>query len=320
MVTLKNMTRRKIFIKKKEIHIEKMLSVVLSLIGVFSIGIFVGTSVNNTKNPCTANINTEMEYTYEVKEETKTKLTSMGTYYVDKNSPALQTLMPEIPQAVENSNKVMLLEITQPMYYNTASKIENTIRQVYKIYRPETANAYVKDYEASDTDFYIPAIVLDYDWETLYMDYDLQKFIYYLCLDNDIDYYLVMGMIARESRFDTTVVSCTAGRYYYGLMQMDNTCVQQVMEWEDNADLDPTNPYDNVYIGIKMLKHQMDKTGSEHGGLMAYGTGYQGYLDNINNGIYYNSDTTKAYKFRDILKKLPKGTYEKNTNITIKDE
>lgn len=156
--------------------------------------------------------------------------------------------------------------------------------------------------------FFLPDVNLEYSAEGLEMSYDLQKHVYETCLAKDLDYWIVMGMIARESRFDNTVRGYSNGVTYYGLMQMNWDIVEVVREWTGDYTLDPADPYDNVTIGTTYLKYLIEQTGYEQGGVFAYGIGLGGYNAAIAQGIYTDKITTKAYKYRDLLREKERYT------------
>lgn len=164
--------------------------------------------------------------------------------------------------------------------------------------------------------FYIPDIVLDYEHEHIKFEYDLQKYLWEQCEEVGVDYFLVMGMIARESRFDKEVVSSTDGVTYYGLMQIamnSSYGIQDILGVEEYKDI--ADPYGNIWVGVRLLRYCIDTVGSEQGGVMAYGTGVQGYYDNVARGIYTNSDVEKAYKFRRLLMGNTLYSFEKDGQL-----
>ena len=168
--------------------------------------------------------------------------------------------------------------------------------------------------------FYVPNVNLEYPEEGLYFSYALQKYTYELCLEKELDYWTVMGVIARESRFDNSVRGYSDGVTYYGLMQMNWEVVEVVREWTGDYTLDPTDPYDNIFIGTTYLRYMIDKTGYEQGGVFAYGIGLGGYRDAVNQGIYTDRITIKAYTYRDMLYAKERYTATEARELGLIDE
>lgn len=154
--------------------------------------------------------------------------------------------------------------------------------------------------------FYIADVTLEYPWEGMTMSYDMQKHIYTVCQEYGVDYWLVMGMIARESRFDAEIRGYSNGKTYYGYMQVDWGSVNNARKRRNDDTLDPTDPYDNIIIGVDTLSYQIEQVGSEQGGLFAYGVGYAAYCNYVARGIYIDDCTLKAYRYRDLLMSRPR--------------
>lgn len=150
--------------------------------------------------------------------------------------------------------------------------------------------------------FYVLDVNLEYPDEGLEFSYGLQKYLYNLCKEKDLDYWIVMGIIARESRFDNTVLGKSGDTVYYGFMQMDWNAVEYARQVMNDETLDPKDPYDNLMIGTTILRYCIDEVGSEQGGVFAYGVGVQGYKNAVATGVYTDSLTKKAYRYRDLLK------------------
>ena len=98
--------------------------------------------------------------------------------------------------------------------------------------------------------------------ESIPLDLDLQYVIYTECLDYNIDYYLVVGLIQNESNFKSDVVNNKTG--CYGLMQLNP-------EYFDSG----LSPEDNIRQGIEYLSYCIDYCdGDIDAGLCMYGNGY----------------------------------------------
>jgi hypothetical protein len=97
---------------------------------------------------------------------------------------------------------------------------------------------------------------------------ELQKFIYKECGYDDDFYCLVIAIIEQESNYDPMAVSVTED---YGLMQI-NESVHGYFE-EKYGEKDFTNPYDNTYCGIEIIREYLEKYEYKNLALMAYNMG-----------------------------------------------
>lgn len=151
--------------------------------------------------------------------------------------------------------------------------------------------------------FYIPEITLDYEAEKIYVPYETQKFIWDTCNELNLDYFLVMGIIARESRFQLDITSFTDGVTYYGGMQVSGRYWYDMCSEAggDTTLMTPYNAHDNLWVGMHFLAYCIEQTGSEYAGVMAYGMGLGAYSESISNGVYSDRITDKAYKYRKLL-------------------
>lgn len=167
--------------------------------------------------------------------------------------------------------------------------------------------------------FYIPEITLDYEAEKIYVPYETQKFIWDTCNELDLDYFLVMGIIARESRFQLDITSCTNGITYYGGMQVSGRYWYDMCSEAggDTTTMTPYNAHDNLWVGMHFLAYCIEQTGSEYAGVMAYGMGLGAYNESISNGVYSDRITDKAYKYRKLLLKNTRYSVDKDGALYV---
>lgn len=149
--------------------------------------------------------------------------------------------------------------------------------------------------------FYIPHIVLEYSWEEITMPYEIQKYVWQNCQELNLDYFLVMGVIARESRMNSKAVGYANGVYYYGYMQISANSAQGIQDILGVSGKDVTEPYDNIWLGTHLLAYCIEEIGTEYGGMMGYANGIQGYYDMVAVGQTTDSCTDRAYKYRRML-------------------
>lgn len=101
---------------------------------------------------------------------------------------------------------------------------------------------------------------------------DLQNYIYEQCGYDDDLYCLMIAVIEKESSFIEDAVS--ADGHDHGLMQLRDSYYDAWMERYQVSD--PTEPYDNVTVGIALLKGYLDKYKYKNLALMCYNCGESG--------------------------------------------
>lgn len=136
---------------------------------------------------------------------------------------------------------------------------------------------------------------------TVYLDIplgeDLQSHIFALCEERDIDYYLVLAVICKESGFNVDAISADGSSV--GLMQIQprwHTARAERLGCEDLTD-----PYQNVMVGIDLLAGLSGSGYGDEWVLMAYNGG-SSYADrNFTQGIVTDYALSVLY-IRDCLK------------------
>ena len=112
----------------------------------------------------------------------------------------------------------------------------------------------------------------------------VQVYLWSLCREKGIDYYMVVAMIERESgyRYDG---SGDSGKSI-GYLQIGERWHKDRMEAENVTDLN--DPYGNIRVGLSFLKELSDRYGNSGVNcvLMAYNMGESGAKKCWNNGIY----------------------------------
>ena len=108
------------------------------------------------------------------------------------------------------------------------------------------------------------------------LSFDIQEYVWNICLENKIDSYLIYAMIEVESGYDEGVVS--KDNHDYGLMQIrtiNHTWINDMLDDE----LDYLDPKDNVTAGVFILSQIYEKyyeNSGVHCVLMAYNMGEGG--------------------------------------------
>ena len=113
------------------------------------------------------------------------------------------------------------------------------------------------------------------------LSHSLQRYIYEVCVDENVPVTLAMAMIERESDFDQDAIGSTDD---YGLMQINK--INHEMLKEEYRAADMLNPYQNVFCGIKIIGSYIEKYEGDYGkALMAYNMGDYGARKAWDNGI-----------------------------------
>lgn len=123
-----------------------------------------------------------------------------------------------------------------------------------------------------------------------YFPEKMQVYTFCLCQQYGVRYALIVAMIEHESgyRFD----SVGDDGLSEGYMQISKKWHSDRME-ELNCD-DLMNPYQNVKVGIDLMKEMIDKYGTIQDALTAYNYGERGARVNMwNKGIYVNAYNTQ---------------------------
>ena len=192
----------------------------------------------------------------------------------------------------KKAEKEMLNDVLEEYEAEEAARVQRARQE-------EMRSELRREYKIYDDKFYIPNIKLEYEAEEFNFDYEHQAYLYSLCKDFGLDYYLMMGVIARESRF-----TFVTGHAYVGYMGIGSSCERFVQQETGDSTLSRWNEWDNLYIGCYTHAYYLGLTGDEDSAMLAYNLGYQGYLNHVKaTGVNTNSNTKKAWKFRDLLLK-----------------
>lgn len=111
----------------------------------------------------------------------------------------------------------------------------------------------------------------------------VQVYLWCLCYDMDIDYYIAVAMIERESgyRWDATSSDGTTKGY----MQIYDKWHTARMQAEGVEDI--YNPYGNIRVGLNLLQELIGKYGDNyHRVLMSYNMGETGCKNANERGVY----------------------------------
>lgn len=142
------------------------------------------------------------------------------------------------------------------------------------------------------------------------LDDDLVNFIFEQSEANDIDPYLLLGLIKTESDFDASLSHYNDnGTTDHGLTQINDVVLADMTKavkdsGQVKGGVDPYNPYHSVLLSIEELKMCRDYWKDTYSGedlerayLMSYNMGRAGAKRFIrNNGLVNSAYTKKVYK------------------------
>lgn len=117
----------------------------------------------------------------------------------------------------------------------------------------------------------------------------LQEYTYTLCMENDLNFSLVMALMYCESGFDATLISDTDD---YGLMQINTVNHDHLSERLGMTD--PLDPYQNIAAGVYMLSGIMQKYSNPTKALMVYNMGESGAARRWDQGVFETEYTNKV--------------------------
>jgi soluble lytic murein transglycosylase-like protein len=161
----------------------------------------------------------------------------------------------------------------KPIIHNKYTISETSIAGISVLL--DNSNGNVKPVELSES-YYIKGIPLSKD---------LQSYIYNQCKSYNVDYYLVLSIIQKESSYKSNVISKDG--HDYGLCQIRDIN-HEYLRNQLNKDLNFLNPYDNVLSCIYMLSNLFNKYQSYNLSciLMSYNQGEYGAKKSFSNNIY----------------------------------
>lgn len=122
------------------------------------------------------------------------------------------------------------------------------------------------------------------------LDPEVQEYVYDLCLQYNIDYYLVMALISHESEFIPEAISETGD---YGLMQINQVNHKEGIDYLD--------PYQNISEGMMMLDYLFTRYTDPALVLMAYNMGEKGASRLWEQGIYSTDYVNEIFLEQEML-------------------
>lgn len=130
------------------------------------------------------------------------------------------------------------------------------------------------------------------------LDDEYKTFAFEQCGYDEDFYCFIMSVIYCESDFDPYNVSDDG--HDYGFMQIRDTYHDYYAEKFNVSD--PKKPYDNLTVGIGLLKEYIEKHGHKNLALMCYNNGPGSAREKWNDGIYSTKYTVKVLaKYQEYL-------------------
>lgn len=118
---------------------------------------------------------------------------------------------------------------------------------------------------------------------------ELVEFIWKMAEKYDIEYELIVAVIAIESNFDITAKSKTSD---YGLMQINKSNHRWLKEQYGFTDF--SDPYQNIEAGCIILKDCIENMADYHQALMGYNMGQARAKNLIKQGTYSSKYSRKV--------------------------
>lgn len=125
---------------------------------------------------------------------------------------------------------------------------------------------------------------------------ELQKYLYDKCIENGLEYELMLAVIRTESNFKSNLISSTND---YGLMQI-NKCNHKNLKQKLGI-TDFLNPYQSIDAGVYMLSNLSSKYKDEHQVLTAYNWGEYGMLRGWKKGTRSSKYSRRVLQYREQL-------------------
>ena len=189
---------------------------------------------------------------------------------------------------------------------NTTTTITTQTDALFKLYEDPLIN------KISYTDYSNNPITYDsydmygtslptFDGYYIDVDPDLLSYIYKECKNYDVPYEFALATCYVESNFNPDVDNeglNEDGSIDYGMMGLNgNYLMEYCITYNGNVPIDPYNAYENVHIGIQLLKYNLDYFGgSIWDAANAYNLGIGGWEDmNYWCGYWYYGEEILNY-------------------------
>lgn len=144
-----------------------------------------------------------------------------------------------------------------------------------------------------------------------YFPEKIQKYTYLLCQQEGVSYPLIVAMIEWESGYKSDSIG-DEGRSF-GYMQIMEIYNSERMEELNCNDL--MNPYQNVRVGVSLMKELIEKYGTIQEALAAYNYGESGARRNLWSKGIYNYDYNEG-----IMNRMREIEEELKSEHEIRDE
>lgn len=159
-----------------------------------------------------------------------------------------------------------------------------------------------RDWGGENEGFVFYEIPPEYAEKGGYFPEIMQIYTYCLCKQEGVSYPLIVAMIERESGYQFDTVGDN-GRSF-GYMQIN--AAANADRIEESGCTDMLNPYQNVRVGIRLMKDLIEKYGTIQDALTAYNYGEAGAYRHLwSNGIYvYDYNQSIMNRMREIEEEL----------------
>lgn len=158
------------------------------------------------------------------------------------------------------------------------------------------------DYGGEEEGFVYYEIPEEYQRAGGYLPEEVQIYTYCLCKQEGVRYALILAMIEHESGYKYDSIGDDGESF--GYMQIMQKFHEGRMEEIGSGDL--LNPYQNIRLGVDIMKELIDKYGTIQDALAVYNYGATGAKEHLwSNGIYvYDYNESIMNRMKEIEEEL----------------
>lgn len=158
------------------------------------------------------------------------------------------------------------------------------------------------DYGGEEEGFVYYEIPEEYQRTGGYLPEEVQIYTYCLCKQEGVRYALILAMIEHESGYKYDSIGDDGESF--GYMQIMQKFHEDRMEEIGSGDL--LNPYQNIRLGVDIMKELIDKYGTIQDALAVYNYGATGAKERLwSNGIYvYDYNESIMNRMKEIEEEL----------------
>ncbi len=167
---------------------------------------------------------------------------------------------------------------------------------------PDVFSSMSMDYGGEEEGFVYYEIPEEYQKTGGYLPKEVQIYTYCLCKQEGVRYALILAMIEHESGYKYDSIGDDGESF--GYMQIMQKFHEDRMKEIGSGDL--LNPYQNIRLGVDIMKELIDKYGTIQDALAVYNYGATGAKEHLwSNGIYvYDYNESIMNRMKEIEEEL----------------